>query len=199
MQGNLLTGWIVGTIGVAGLYGAIKNKPWASVLVTAVNPHVQTAKAIYSGSPDATYVDFSTAAKVGTGTGAPVSGSVAPVLAYANAQIGKPYLWGGSGPDKFDCSGLTMRAFDTVGIHLPHNAAAQLAMTINRKIAMTTSPPAGALVFYGMPPHHVGISLGNGQMVSAPHTGAFVEVENIQSFGNDLSAMTMPISDTRQA
>jgi cell wall-associated NlpC family hydrolase len=106
---------------------------------------------------------------------APSSGAAA-ALAYARAQVGKPYLWGGSGPDAFDCSGLTMRAWEAGGISLPHYARAQYADTAH--VAIADLKP-GDLVFYGSDLHHVGIYVGGGQMINAPTTGSFVRYDNI--------------------
>lgn len=191
-EGTLLVGWILATVAAAGLYGAIKNKPWLSVLTDAVNPKStpSTKQSFYTTVHDATY----TGTGAGSGTAPASVGQAGAVLAFAEAQLGKPYQWAASGPDRYDCSGLTMRAYETVGIALPHNSAAQLLQTARYEIAMTDNPPAGALVFYGTPPHHVGISLGNGTMISAPHTGDVVKVSNIASFGSDFSAVTTPLA-----
>jgi cell wall-associated NlpC family hydrolase len=185
--GEPLAGWILATVAAAGIYGAVKNKNWLSVLTGVVNPSVP-AKPIYTTVKDST----GTAPDSVGLSGASVTG-VSSVIAYAQAQLGKPYKWGAAGPSAFDCSGLTMRAFDTVGINLPHNSAAQLVKTRIHEIAQTDDPPAGALVFYGTPPHHVGISIGNGNMISAPHTGDVVKVSSVAGFGSDFSAVTFPI------
>lgn len=190
-EGTIFAGWIIGVVAAAGIYGALKNKPWLSVLTDAVNPKAKTPQSIYTSIQDATYI------------GSPTDGGATPpasvglaggVVGYAQAQLGKPYQWGAAGPDRFDCSGLTMRAFDTVGIHLPHNSAAQLTATLSSEIPLTNAPPAGALVFYGKIPHHVGISIGGGKMISAPHTGDVVKVSDIASFGSDLSYTTNPLA-----
>ncbi|MDQ6617190.1 MAG: NlpC/P60 family protein, partial [Actinomycetota bacterium] len=106
---------------------------------------------------------------------APSSG-VPAVLAYARAQIGKPYQWGASGPDSFDCSGLTMRAWEAAGVSLPHYARAQYANTAH--VAIADLRP-GDLVFFGSDLHHEGLYIGGGQMIEAPSTGEFVRVANI--------------------
>jgi cell wall-associated NlpC family hydrolase len=111
---------------------------------------------------------------------APSSGAAA-ALAYARAQIGKPYQWGGAGPDAFDCSGLTMRAWEAGGVSLPHYARAQYADTAH--VAIADLQP-GDLVFYGSDLHHVGLYIGGGQMIDAPSTGEFVRTESI--FRSDL-------------
>ena len=112
---------------------------------------------------------------------------------YALAQVGKPYLWGGENPALgFDCSGLVQASYTAAGIALPRVAQDQY----NAGPALGASAPLlpGDLIFFGSGPTnvtHVGIYLGNGQMVDAPHTGAFVRVEPVPttvgaSWGADL-------------
>lgn len=92
------------------------------------------------------------------------------VIAEGLAQIGKPYVYGQDDPRTgFDCSGLIEYVYGLVGIKLPHNAAAQ------QKLATPVATPLpGDLVFFGRPAYHVGLYLGNGEMLTAPHTGALV-------------------------
>jgi peptidoglycan DL-endopeptidase CwlO len=111
---------------------------------------------------------------------APSSGAAA-AIAYARAQIGKPYQWGASGPGSFDCSGLTMMAWAAGGVSLPHFSGAQYADTAHIPIA---DLEPGDLVFFGSDIHHVGLYIGNGQMIDAPDTGSFVRVDSI--FWSDL-------------
>jgi len=93
-------------------------------------------------------------------------------IQIAIAQLGKPYVWGATGPDSFDCSGLMQWSWAQVGIHIPRVAADQQAWTIPIPISQVLP---GDLVFFGNPAHHVGMYIGNGLMVNAPHTGAYVE------------------------
>ena len=102
---------------------------------------------------------------------------------YARAQIGLPYQWGGDGPaagDRgFDCSGLTRAAYAAAGIDLPRTAQAQFDR--EPRLPAGTEPAPGDLVFFGTSPSHVthvGIYIGSGQMIDAPHTGAMVRIEN---------------------
>lgn len=88
-------------------------------------------------------------------------------------QVGKPYQWGAAGPDSFDCSGLTMWSWAQAGVALPHNSGAQYAATT--RVEQSDWEP-GDLLFAGSPIHHVGMYIGNGQMVEAPYTGAEVRV-----------------------
>lgn len=103
---------------------------------------------------------------------------VSAVLAYAEAQLGKPYQWGGAGPGSFDCSGLVMMAWEQAGIYFPHLAQDQYDLTV--PVPFADMIP-GDLVFYGTPNdvYHVGIYVGNGNMIAAPETGQDVSVQNI--------------------
>ncbi len=91
----------------------------------------------------------------------------------ALSQMGKPYSYGASGPDSYDCSGLTMWAWAQAGVSLPHNSGAQYAATT--RVDRSDWEP-GDLLFFGSPIHHVGMYIGNGQMVEAPYTGRSVRV-----------------------
>jgi hypothetical protein len=93
------------------------------------------------------------------------------MIAAATAQLGKPYVFGDAGPNAFDCSGLTEYAAAAAGVSLPHNAAQQQKTT-----SRVTSPLPGDLVFFGDPAYHVGLYVGNGQMITAPHSGATVHI-----------------------
>ena len=92
------------------------------------------------------------------------SGDVAAVLEVALAQVGDPYVWAGSGPDGFDCSGLTSYAYAAAGVSLPHSSRAQSRMGV--AVSRSELQP-GDLVFFGSPVYHVGIYVGNGRMVHA--------------------------------
>ncbi|HWL66264.1 MAG TPA: NlpC/P60 family protein [Actinomycetota bacterium] len=91
----------------------------------------------------------------------------------ALSQIGKPYQWGAAGPDSYDCSGLTMWAWAQAGVGLPHNSGAQYSATVR---VAREDLASGDLVFFGNPIHHVGMYIGNGQMVEAPYSGQRVRV-----------------------
>ena len=115
-----------------------------------------------------------------------VRGGVSAVIAFAQAQIGKPYEWGGAGPSTWDCSGLTMMAWAQAGVNLSHYTGYQWGET--SRVLLSDLKP-GDLVFFGgdgPSSHHVGLFVGNGTMIDAPHTGAFVQYDNIYAFGSDL-------------
>jgi cell wall-associated NlpC family hydrolase len=96
------------------------------------------------------------------------------IIAYGLAEVGKPYHFGDEGPNAFDCSGLMQYIFGKAGIKLPRTAAEQ------QKFATpVTKPVPGDLVFFGAPAHHVGLYLGGGRMLAAPHTGANVRVQSV--------------------
>jgi peptidoglycan DL-endopeptidase CwlO len=110
--------------------------------------------------------------------GGAVSGSAAAAVAYARAQVGKPYCYGGEGPGCFDCSGLTMMAWRQAGVSLPHSSAAQY--NVGRRISAGELQP-GDLIFYYSPISHVSIYIGGGQRISATHTGDYVRVQSLGS------------------
>jgi cell wall-associated NlpC family hydrolase len=113
-----------------------------------------------------------------TGGGGGGGGSAAAVVAYARAQVGKPYCYGGSGPGCFDCSGLTMMAWRQAGVSLPHSSASQY--NVGRRISAGELQP-GDLVFYYSPISHVSVYIGGGQRISATHTGDYVRVQSLGS------------------
>ncbi|MEX0873612.1 MAG: NlpC/P60 family protein [Actinomycetota bacterium] len=106
----------------------------------------------------------------------PVKGGAGKAVATAAAQIGKPYEWAADGPGSFDCSGLTMYAWASAGVSLPHSSQAQYASLPH--VSRAEIRP-GDLLFYGSPIHHVGIYEGGGVMINAPETGEFVRRNSI--------------------
>jgi len=109
----------------------------------------------------------------------PVGSGAAGAVAAAESRVGDPYVWGASGPNSFDCSGLVMWAYDQVGISLPHFSGAQYADTTH--IPMSDLEP-GDLVFPSDPGQHVAMYVGNGDIVQAPYTGADVQIVPLSSF-----------------
>ena len=101
----------------------------------------------------------------------PQGKGAAEAVAVARAQIGKPYQWAASGPDSFDCSGLTMYAWRAAGVSLPHSTYAQWAATVH--ISVSDLQPGDLVYFSGL--SHMAIYSGGGMMIEAPHTGAFVQ------------------------
>jgi cell wall-associated NlpC family hydrolase len=109
---------------------------------------------------------------------APSSGASA-AIAYARAQIGKPYIYAGTGPDGYDCSGLTMMAWAQGGVSMAHGSQSQYLSFPH--VPISALQP-GDLVFFGSSGpsnHHVGLYIGGGTMIEAPHTGAYVRYSTI--------------------
>lgn len=109
------------------------------------------------------------------------SAGVGAVVAFARAQLGEPYVWGGSGPSVWDCSGLTQAAWAAAGVRLSHYTGAQWAET--RRVPLSALR-TGDLVFYGPSgpsSTHVGLYIGGGMMIHAPRTGDVVKVASIYS------------------
>jgi cell wall-associated NlpC family hydrolase len=102
-----------------------------------------------------------------------VSGRAGIAIKYALKQIGDRYVFGAAGMITWDCSGLTMRAYQSAGVSLPHSSAAQ--SRYGRSVSYRSAKP-GDLLFYGRPISHVAIYLGGGKMVHAPRSGSRVKV-----------------------
>jgi cell wall-associated NlpC family hydrolase len=108
-----------------------------------------------------------------------VSGTVVDALSFAAGQLGTPYLWGGTGTGGFDCSGLTEAAYSHAGIALPRVAQSQFDAGPVVPGGATVQP--GDLVFFGTGASgvdHVGLYVGAGEMIDAPHTGALVRFDD---------------------
>ncbi len=144
-----------------------------------------------AGSPAAGPAGSSQAPAWAWGSGASTTqGDIA--ANWALTQLGKPYQWGGAGPDTFDCSGLTMQAWAQAGVQLlhytgyqweegPHVPLDQLQRGDLLFFATNTADPSTI--------HHVGIYIGNGMMVDAPYTGAFVRIDSMYQPGGLIGAV----------
>ncbi|MFF9283735.1 C40 family peptidase [Streptomyces griseosporeus] len=97
-------------------------------------------------------------------------------LAFARAQVGKPYVWGATGPDSYDCSGLTQAAWKAAGVDLPRTTYDQV--NAGTTVPLSQAQP-GDLVFFYDDVTHVGLYIGNGMMIHAPKPGAYVREESI--------------------
>lgn len=120
------------------------------------------------------------------GSSQPASARAEVVLAAARAQVGKPYVWGSTGPGSFDCSGLTRWAYAAAGIGLPRTSRQQWGVGPHPSLAELQP---GDLLFWSSSPtdpstiHHVAMYAGDGLMVAAPHTGALVQVQRVYAGG----------------
>ena len=140
----------------------------------------------------ATATTYATAVRAGT----PISPPARAAIDFAIGQIGLPYVWGGNGPHRgdagFDCSGLTTAAYATTGVGLPRTAHTQFFAT--RHLAAEPVQP-GDLVFYGNPStkiHHVGLYIGNGQMINAATFGTPVQVAPVRWSGDGYAGAGRP-------
>lgn len=105
-----------------------------------------------------------------------VSGAAGRAVAFAYAQLGKPYVFGADGPGSYDCSGLTSAAWRTAGVVLPHSAARQYSATVH--VSRAQLQP-GDLVFYYGDIHHVAIYVGSGNVIHAPNADETVRVQGM--------------------
>jgi cell wall-associated NlpC family hydrolase len=142
----------------------------------AARPVAQPARHTASSSSSS-----STAAQAAPAAASSVG---ARALAEARSQIGVPYVWGGTTPSGFDCSGLMQWAFDQVGKDLPRTSAAQ--SRVGRAVTHDQLQP-GDLIFFNSPVSHVAIYAGNGQMVEAPNSGNDVRTASLSRRLDDVS------------
>ncbi|WP_308013527.1 NlpC/P60 family protein [Streptomyces beigongshangae] len=121
-------------------------------------------------------------------TGAvPSSGRAAAAVAAARSAVGRPYVWGASGPATFDCSGLTQWSYAQAGVGLPRTSQAQAHA--GRRVPLAQAQP-GDLVTYRDDASHVGMYVGNGQVIHAPYPGAPVRYDPVGMM--PVSAVTRP-------
>jgi NlpC/P60 family/Transglycosylase SLT domain len=125
--------------------------------------------------------------------------AAAKVIAYAQAQLGKPYIWGGTGPTGYDCSGLTMMAYKSAGITIPRLANYQY---FNEPHIPAGSEQPGDLVFFAgsdgtqTDPGHVGIvdNPTRGTMIVAPHTGTSIQYQSYKTYPGGAVGFARPSS-----
>ncbi|WP_261993106.1 C40 family peptidase, partial [Streptomyces sp. adm13(2018)] len=104
------------------------------------------------------------------------AGRASQAISFARAQLGKPYVWGATGPSGYDCSGLTQAAWRAAGVSLPRTTYTQI--NAGRRVSRSQLAP-GDLVFFYSGISHVGLYIGGGQMIHAPRPGAPVRIAPI--------------------
>ncbi|GAA2250210.1 C40 family peptidase [Streptomyces atrovirens] len=109
-------------------------------------------------------------------SGTPASPRAAAAVAAARSALGRPYVWGAEGPSAFDCSGLTQWSYAQAGVALPRTSQAQ--RYAGRRVPLSEARP-GDLVVYRSDASHVGMYMGNGQVIHAPHPGAPVRYDPV--------------------
>ena len=148
----------------------------AKSAATSIVSRTATAAPASPSSPSALPIPRSALGQ-GTTLAAPQAVSVA--IRYALAQVGKPYVWGATGPDSYDCSGLVQRSYAMAGIALPRTSREQAR--VGKAVDLPDLLP-GDLLFWAYDPsdlstvHHVALYLGDGKIVQSPQPGEFVEV-----------------------
>jgi len=166
------------TFGTIGFTGVVKPKPKPKpVLVVAPRPVVAVSRsttraAISSPTPTPTQTPKpEPKAEPKAAAPAPSSGGV---LDIAASLAGIYYIYGGTTPAGFDCSGFTQYVFNKVGINLPRTAEEQ-----RQAATAVSNPQPGDLVFFGSPAYHLGIYAGNGKLWDSPKTGSKVSLRDI--------------------
>ena len=105
------------------------------------------------------------------------SGAAKKAIAFAMNQLGEPYVYGGTGPDSWDCSGLVMKAYAAAGVSLPRVVGPQMAA--GRSISAGDLQPGDLVAYPSM--SHIGIYLGGGKVIHAPRPGKSVEITSLSS------------------
>jgi cell wall-associated NlpC family hydrolase len=158
----------------------------AQAAAAAERNNAQTASRDERTAPAAAAPSVSRSAAVAAPAPAPAapvvasSGAAATAVNTAMAQRGKPYVWGATGPNSYDCSGLVKYSYASAGVNLPRSSSQQAAS--GRAVSRGELQP-GDLIAYYSPVSHIGIYIGNGQMVHAPTSGDVVKVASIDAMG----------------
>lgn len=113
------------------------------------------------------------------------------VVNYAKNFLGVPYLWGGITPDGFDCSGFIQYVYAHFNISIPRTTYEQ----VNVGATVTDKLQPGDLIFFGdkSKPHHVGMYIGNGEYIQAPHTGDYIKISPIKGSEYSIAKRILPV------
>ncbi|MGC5343365.1 NlpC/P60 family protein [Streptomyces sp. DT24] len=133
-------------------------------------------RAAFDGADDSRYSAAHAARDFPRGSMAALNGRAAAAVSFAYGALGKPYVWGATGPSSFDCSGLTQAAWRAAGVSLPRTTYTQI--NAGQRVPRSQLAP-GDLVFFYSGVSHVGLYIGGGRMIHAPRPGAPVRVASI--------------------
>lgn len=164
----------------------------------AVTAKLAAAQRLLNSMPSEERADFERSSRAGgrhealpdlgpLGGDGPSSGRAAAAVMAARAAVGRPYVWGSTGPSGFDCSGLMVWSYRQAGVSLPRTSQAQ--RHAGRQVPLSQARP-GDLVTYRSDASHVGMYVGNGQVVHAPYPGARVRYDPVGMM--PVSAVTRP-------
>ncbi|MEU1160045.1 NlpC/P60 family protein [Streptomyces sp. NPDC005921] len=148
----------------------------ARQLLDRLSPQQRAAVTSSDGTGRASRSAPDARAPLSQGSVAAPDSRAAAAVSYAYAKLGSPYVWGATGPDAFDCSGLAQAAYRSAGVSIPRTTYAQI--NAGRRVSRSELQP-GDLVFFYSGISHVGIYIGNGQMIHAPNPSAPVRIAPI--------------------
>ncbi|MFC9130283.1 NlpC/P60 family protein [Streptomyces sp. NPDC057099] len=159
-----------------------KSRRTVAVHKKSVERKLATARRLLNSLPEAERAAYDRASRSGRGdlpylgNATPASGRGAAAVAAARSVVGRPYVWGANGPSGFDCSGLTQWSYAQAGVSLPRTSQAQ--RYAGRQVPLSEARP-GDLVVYRDDASHVGMYMGNGQVIHAPYPGAPVRYDPV--------------------
>ncbi|GGS70679.1 C40 family peptidase [Streptomyces violaceus] len=158
-----------------------KSRKTVAVHKKSVERKLATARRLLNSLPEAERAAYDRASRSGRGlpylgNATAASGRGAAAVAAARSVVGRPYVWGANGPSGFDCSGLTQWSYAQAGVSLPRTSQAQ--RYAGRQVPLSEARP-GDLVVYRDDASHVGMYMGNGQVIHAPYPGAPVRYDPV--------------------
>jgi cell wall-associated NlpC family hydrolase len=159
-----------------------------AVLAAQARARLQAQQAAAQAQAEAAFVDpYSEPAfsDIPTGAAPPDGSRASQVVAIAMQYLGIPYVWGGASPSQgFDCSGLVSYVYAQIGIYLPHHAASAYGYGV--PVAYSELAPGDLVFFSGL--GHMGMYIGGGQFIHAPHTGDVVKISTLAGYGSFVGA-----------